>query len=402
MNENENILDNFLKNRPTYLAYEDELKLIDIMMKLPMDWLIKNEDEFINALNALVYCHTLGFGFLYEEESDDIIFENFCNWLREVEEKTHISVIGYIDDLSPEELELDNYRRGKKINSNKSDENEYQFDNSTDLELNSLTSDRIENQACIFESCNIKEDKMIQSKYPVPKNINKLISQLELKRRAYQSYVNFLKQYNVIDFYGLDYSYYIDLEGKKLPLEVILGFSEKAGEDLIALNEMCLNRIPRNYFAIVRLNHGNLLCLGYSGTIYYWDRKINDLYFDMKIKYGYLRQNTALMPVADSFDQFLSMITRTKNKANYTQNENEFNLPDITFPIEALELWEENPKRIFRVSELFIPIYIEKLEASERGRKILAKFKTLTLTEEQQEVVARLKEEGLLADGIFE
>ncbi|OCG10574.1 SMI1/KNR4 family protein [Gilliamella apicola] len=401
MNENENILDNFLENKPTYLAYEDELKLIDIMMKLPMDWLIKNEDEFFNALNALVYCHTLGFGFLSVEESDDIIFENFCNWLREVEEKTHISVIGYIDDLSPEELELDNYRRGKKINSNKSDENEYQFDNSTDLELNSLTSDRIENQACIFESCNIKEDKMIQSKYPVPKNINKLISQLELKRRPYQSYVNFLKQYNVIDFYGLDYSYYIDLEGKKLPLEVILGFSEKAGEDLIALNKMCLNRIPKNYFAIARVNHGDLLCMA-SRSIYYWNRKVNDLHFDMKVKYGYLMRNTALMLVADSFDQFLSMITRTKNKANYTQNENEFNLPDITFPIEALELWEENPKRIFRVSERDIPIYIEKLEASERGRAIIGKFKTLTLTEEQQEVVARLKEEGLLADGIFE
>ena len=401
MNENENILDNFLENKPTYLAYEDELKLIDIMMKLPMDWLIKNEDEFFNALNALVYCHTLGFGFLYEEESDDVIFENFCNWLKEVEEKTHISVIGYIDDLSPEELELDNYRRGKKINSNKSDENEYQFDNSTDLELNSLTSDRIENQACIFESCNIKEDKMIQSKYPVPKNINKLISQLKLKRRPYQSYVNFLKQYNVIDFYGLDYSYYIDLEGKKLPLEVILGFSEKAGEDLIALNKMCLNRIPKNYFAIARVNHGDLLCMA-SRSIYYWNRKVNDLHFDMKVKYGYLMRNTALMLVADSFDQFLSMITRTKNKANYTQNENEFNLPDITFPIEALELWEENPKRIFRVSERDIPIYIEKLEASERGRAIIGKFKTLTLTEEQQEVVARLKEEGLLADGIFE
>ena len=401
MNENENILNNFLENKPIYLTYEDELKLIDIMMKLPMDWLIKNEDEFINALNALVYCHTLGFGFLYEEESDDIIFENFCNWLREVEEKTHISVIGYIDDLSPEELELDNYRRGKKINSNKSDENEYQFDNSTDLELNSLTSDRIENQACIFESCNIKEDKMIQSKYPVPKNINKLISQLKLKRKACESYANFLKQYNVIDFYGLDYSYYIDLEGKKLPLEVILGFSEKAGEDLIALNEMCLNRVPRGYFAIARINHGDLLCLG-GGPIYYWDRKINDLHFDMMFRYGYLAQSTYLMPVADSFDQFLSMITRTKNKANYTQNENEFNLPDITFPIEALELWEENPKRIFRVSERDIPIYIEKLEASERGRAIIGKFKTLTLTEEQQEVVARLKEEGLLADGIFE
>ena len=52
------------------------------------------------------------------------------------------------------------------------------------------------------------------------------------------------------------------------------------------------------------------------------------------------------------------MITRTKNKANYNQNENEFHLPDITFPAEALELWEENPKKIFNVSELFIPIYI--------------------------------------------
>ena len=398
---NENILNNFLKNRPSYLAYEDELKLIDIMMKLPMDWLIKNEAEFIEALNTLDVSHTSGMGFLCEEESDDVIFENFCNWLREVEEKTHISVIGYIDDLSPEELELDNYRRGKKINSNKSDENEYQFDNSTDLELNSLTSDRIENQACIFESCNIKEDKMIQSKYPVPKNINKLISQLKLKRKACESYANFLKQYNVIDFYGLDYSYYIDYEGKKLPLEVILGFSEKAGEDLIALNEMCLNRVPRGYFAIARINHGDLLCLG-GGPIYYWDRKINDLYFDMKIKYGYLRQNTALMLVADSFGQFLSMITRTKTKANYTQNENEFNLPDITFPAEALELWEENPKRIFNESELFIPIYIEKLEASERGRKILAKFKTLVPTEEDREKLASLKKAGLLPDGIFE
>ena len=111
---NENILNNFLKNRPSYLAYEDELKLIDIMMKLPMDWLIKNEAEFIEALNTLDVSHTSGFGFLCEEESDDVIFENFCNWLKEVEEKTHISVLAYIDDLSPEALELDNYRRGKK------------------------------------------------------------------------------------------------------------------------------------------------------------------------------------------------------------------------------------------------------------------------------------------------
>ena len=400
---NENILNNFLENRPSYLAYEDELKLIDIMMKLPMDWLIKNEAEFIEALNTLDVSHTSGFGFLCEEESDDVIFENFCNWLKEVEEKTHISVLAYIDDLSPEAMELDNYRRGKKINSNKADEDEYQFQNCTDLGINSENPDRIEeNQASISDSWNIEGNKKFQSKYPVPKNINKLISQLKLKRKVYESYVNFLKQYNVIDFYGLNYSYYIDYKGKKLPLEVILGFSEKAGEDLIALNEKCLNRVPRGYFAIARINHGDLLCLHPVGRIYYWDRKINDLHFDMIVRYGYLDQNTALMPVADSFGQFLSMITRTKTKANYTQNENEFNLPDITFPIEALELWEENPKRIFRVSELFIPIYIEKLEASERGRKILAKFKTLVPTERDREKLASLKKAGLLPDGIFE
>ena len=122
----------------------------------------------------------------------------------------------------------------------------------------------------------------------------------------------------------------------------------------------------------------------------------------MMVRYGYLDQNTYLMPVADSFGQFLSIITRTKNKANYNQNENEFNLPDITFPAEALELWEENPKRIFNVPELFIPIYIEKLEASERGRKILAKFKTLVPTERDREKLASLKKAGLLPDGIFE
>ena len=79
-----------------------------------MDWLIKNEAEFIEALNTLDVSHTSGFGFLSKEESDDVIFENFCKWLKEVEEKTHISVLAYIDDLSPEALELDNYRRGKR------------------------------------------------------------------------------------------------------------------------------------------------------------------------------------------------------------------------------------------------------------------------------------------------
>ncbi|MBI0068082.1 MULTISPECIES: hypothetical protein [unclassified Snodgrassella] len=70
------------------------------------------------------------------------------------------------------------------------------------------------------------------------------------------------------------------------------------------------------------------------------------------------------------------MITRTKNKANYNQNENEFHLPDITFPAEALELWEENPKR-FLMCQNYLYRYIY--------RKI-----------------NKLKKAGLLPDGIFE
>ena len=51
---------------------------------------------------------------------------------------------------------------------------------------------------------------------------------------------------------------------------------------------------------------------------------------------------------------------------------------------------------------LYRYIYIEKLAASERGRKILAKFKTLVPTEENREKLASLKKAGLLPDGIFE
>ena len=81
----------------------------------------------------------------------------------------------------------------------------------------------------------------------------------------YESYVNFLKQYNVIDFYGLDYSYCINYEVKKLPLEMILGFSEKAGEDLIAFNEKFLNRVSKGYLAIAKIKHGNLFfCIFYA------------------------------------------------------------------------------------------------------------------------------------------
>ncbi|NUF50243.1 hypothetical protein [Gilliamella sp. ESL0250] len=101
---NENILYKFLKNKPTYLDYDDELKLMDIMTKLPMSWLIKNKKEFIDALEELEISHTET-GFLYQEKCDDIIFDNFCEWLKEVNNKTGIATLIYIKDLSSEGID---------------------------------------------------------------------------------------------------------------------------------------------------------------------------------------------------------------------------------------------------------------------------------------------------------
>ncbi|OCG60165.1 hypothetical protein A9G41_01475 [Gilliamella sp. Nev5-1] len=117
---NENMLYNFLKNKPSLLHYDDELKLIGIMTKLPMSWLIKNKDEFICALDQLYDSHTDG-GFLLQEECDDIIFDNFCEWLREVNNKTGIATLMYIDDFDPKALGLDEFRKNirKDENTNK-------------------------------------------------------------------------------------------------------------------------------------------------------------------------------------------------------------------------------------------------------------------------------------------
>ncbi|MFQ0993641.1 hypothetical protein ACGH6Q_01115 [Gilliamella sp. BG2] len=113
---NENILYNFLKNKPSFLDYDDELKLMDIMTKLPMSWLIKNKDEFICALDQLHDSHTIGSGFLYQEECDDIIFDNFCEWLKEVNNKTGIATLIYIKDLSSEGL--DEFRKNLRKDEN--------------------------------------------------------------------------------------------------------------------------------------------------------------------------------------------------------------------------------------------------------------------------------------------
>lgn len=241
---------------------------------------------------------------------------------------------------------------------------------------------------------------MFQSKYKVPEDIDKLISKLKLKKKSHSSYINFLKQYNVIDFYNMEFCYGIDCEGEELPLEVILGFSKKEDEDLIATNYAYLNRIPEKHIAIATVNYGDLLCLHPNGKIYHWDQEVNDLYFDPKVINGYLEQNTNLRFVADSFDQFLSMITRIED--DYDPSEDEFKNPNIPFPDESLNVWFNDPKSILLPPERAIPIYLKKFKLSEKGRELLEKFKKLEFTEKDRERIATLKKEGFLEEGIFE
>ena len=200
----------------------------------------------------------------------------------------------------------------------------------------------------------------------------------------------------------MEFCYGIDCEGEELPLEVILGFSKKEDEDLIATNYGYLNRIPEKHIAIATVNYGDLLCLHPNGKIYHWDHEVNDLYFDMKVINGYLEQNTNLKFVADSFDQFLSMITKLEDDDDYDPSKDEFNNPNIPFPDESLNIWFKTPKYILLLPERRIPIYLKKFKLSEKGRELLEKFKKLELTEKDRERIATLKKEGFLEEGIFE
>ncbi|NUF50635.1 SMI1/KNR4 family protein [Gilliamella sp. ESL0250] len=217
---------------------------------------------------------------------------------------------------------------------------------------------------------------MFKSKYNVPKDIDKRISKLKLKIDSNNTYIDFLKKYNVVVFNTeVNFDYCIDCDGESLPLEVILGFSKKYYEDLIEINDTYLDRIPENYFAIATLNYGDLLCLSPNGEVYYWDHEVNDLYFDLSVKNGYLEQNTNLKLVANSFDAFLSMITRTEIEDDYNPDEDEYNNPNIPFPDEALDSFIKYPKSISMTPQNRLIIYLKKMELSEKGREVLAKLK---------------------------
>ncbi|MFZ1874797.1 MAG: hypothetical protein WAU54_18770 [Chania sp.] len=111
---NNNVLYEFLKDKPSFMRYVDELNLMNLMITLPIDWISKNKEEFIYALNKLSCSHTEGSGFLEQVEGDDIFFENFCKWLAELNTKTNIPILMYIDDLSPTSLGLDEFRKNNK------------------------------------------------------------------------------------------------------------------------------------------------------------------------------------------------------------------------------------------------------------------------------------------------
>ena len=208
---------------------------------------------------------------------------------------------------------------------------------------------------------------MFESKYAVPRNIDKLISKLKITTDSHNSYIKFLKKYNVIAFDEDVFDYSIDCQGESLPLEVMFGFSKKLDrEDVIANNWMYLNRIPKRSIAIASLNFGDLLCLYPNGKVYHWDHEVNDLYFDMTVRNGYLEQNLDLKLVANSFDEFLTKIIKTEIEG--------FD-PNVPYSDDYIDFLMNDSKYFFMSSKKIIQVSLKKLELSEKGCELIAKFK---------------------------
>lgn len=105
-----NILHDYLKDKPSFLRYQDEVTLIHLINNLSIEWIELNQSEFIQALRVLSSSHTEGNGFLEQKEEDDVLFENFCQKLIEINKITGISTLVYIDDLLPKSLGLNEFR----------------------------------------------------------------------------------------------------------------------------------------------------------------------------------------------------------------------------------------------------------------------------------------------------
>jgi hypothetical protein len=108
---NDRLLSGFLKGKPTFLHYDDEIKLMKMMLGLPVAWIDQHRDEFKGALDALWESHTIGSGYLSQPEEDDAFWEHFCQWLIELNDQKKIPTLVFVPDLSPKTTGLNEFRK---------------------------------------------------------------------------------------------------------------------------------------------------------------------------------------------------------------------------------------------------------------------------------------------------
>ncbi|HED5889408.1 TPA: SMI1/KNR4 family protein [Salmonella enterica] len=215
---------------------------------------------------------------------------------------------------------------------------------------------------------------MFKSKYKPSRQLELITSRLS--NFNINEYVKFLEKNNVVTLNG---DYCIETSLGKLPVEMIYGVSKKECEDVFSINDKYENRIPEGYWIFSSANYGGFMCLGTDGKVYYWDHEINDLYFSQDGR-GYLPQNKNLSLISLSFNSFLSSLKENKNNDDITEYD-EMDDPNIPFKDGSLEYDFKHPEIFFKNSEELIPIYLKKLELSERGRELLALFKAKGLIE---------------------
>jgi len=215
---------------------------------------------------------------------------------------------------------------------------------------------------------------MFKSKYNHPKNFDSLVD--SLKFNADKNYIEFLRKHNVVSING---EKCVKLRGEQLEIETFFGFSEKDNEDLIKVNDFYEHRIPDDCLAIVSVYDGNLLCLTKKGDVRYWNHEINDLYFNEDGS-GYKKQNIKLSIISKSFDSFLDSVEKCADSTEkYNPEKDPYNDSGIPFPDSSLNVYFKYPALFFKNNEYRTPIYMKKLELSERGRELLEKFKEMKL-----------------------
>lgn len=213
----------------------------------------------------------------------------------------------------------------------------------------------------------------MKGKYKIPKDIEeRIINIKKLGFKLSDSYENFLRTKNVVAFKN---KFFIKSDKIDLPIEFILGFSKNKDEDLIYKNKMYENRIPNSYLAIASVNYGDLLCLSPSGEIFHWDHEIHDLYFSNDGS-GYKPQNINLNRLAASFQDLEKNIVEAQSFIDDEEDEfdsaQDENLPYMD---SELDIYFSSPKIFFLNPPKLIEIYLKRMNLSERGRKLLEKFK---------------------------